>query len=325
MLADLITFAAFMVVSWAGFSLLRRLLLGSSRPKSGLGIGLTAPLPKSSAAAGLQQDLWRAGYYHASARRNFLLLRVLLLLVCVAASGMIIFAVGADNDQATARIAIATAVVASFAYAIPRFHLSVQARQRVARIQQDLPDALDMITMCVTGGLSLEAALERVAQQFDSTHPDLAVELCFVHRQAKLGTLGQALRQFASRIDAPDVKSLTSVVSHAERLGTDVAAALYGYADGIRRRHRQRAEERANKTGIRMLFPLVLCLAPSVFLLLWGPALLQMRDFFTVERGDGGVLSQSLPASFEFGELVEEQTPLMILSAATTERQTPAN
>ena len=185
--------------------------------------------------------------------------------------------------------------------------------------------------MCVTGGLSLESALERVARQFDQTHPDLAVELCFVHRQAQLGSMGQALRQFATRIDTLDVKSLTSVVSHAERLGTDVAAALYGYADGIRRRHRQRAEERANKTGIRMLFPIIFCLAPSVFLLLWGPALLQMSDFFRVERGTEGVLSQSLPAGFQFSDLVDEQTsrgaetrPLTVLSAATR-RDAPAD
>jgi tight adherence protein C len=101
----------------------------------------------------------------------------------------------------------------------------------------------------------------------------------------------KALKEFARRMNAPDVNALASLVSQSERTGTHVASAVTEFADSIRRQFRQRAEERASKTTIRMLFPVIFCLAPPVFILLLGPPVLQLRNFVRQANAPGGVLN----------------------------------
>jgi tight adherence protein C len=150
-----------------------------------------------------------------------------------------------------------------------------------------------MITMCMTGGLPLQHSLARVGTELEATHPDLACELRITGRQMDVGSLGQALRQFADRIDTPDVQSLAAMVNQTERQGTSVAAAFHEFADGVRRARRQRAEEHASKTTVKMLLPIVFCLAPPIYMLLLTPAVIELRAFVLQENRPGGVLSQS--------------------------------
>ena len=252
------------------------------------------PMPDAELDS-LTQDLKRAGFYGNNAAIEFLSTRNILVLGTVFAGG--ILAIMADPTTPLPRsILVITAVVTCFAYLIPRNLLRSQANSRLNRILKGLPDALDIIRMCLTGGLPLRDALLRVAREIDVFHPDVSVELEVVRRHAEADTMAKALKEFSKRMNAPDVNALANLVTQSERTGTHVASAVTEFADGIRRQFRQRAEERANKTSVKLLFPVVICLAPPVFILLLGPPVLQLRSFIRDAHKPGGVLDLHRPA-----------------------------
>jgi tight adherence protein C len=238
----------------------------------------------------LNQDLKRAGYYGMNASLEFRATRnLLILLISLLGMGAAIAAPpGTDLPQ---WMLLITAVSVVAAYALPRAILHGQASKRLGSIQRGLPDALDIIHMCLTGGLPLRDALARVSSEVEFFHSDVAVELEVVRRHAEMDSMTKALREFAARMNAPDVNALASLVTQSERTGTNVAVAVTEFSDGIRRQFRQRAEERAQKTSIRMLFPVLLCLAPPVMILLLGPPALQLRTFLQGARNPGGILN----------------------------------
>ncbi len=237
----------------------------------------------------LEQDLRRAGFYSSSALIEFLFARNTVTVGTLLFGGTA--AVIADPTTSLPQFILnATLVAAALCYLLPRLILRWQANQRLARIEQGLPDALDIIRMCLTGGLPLRDSLERVARDVEFFHPDIAVELEVVRRHAEADSMQKALKEFARRMNAQDVNALSSLVSQTERTGTHVASAVTEFADSMRRQYRQRAEERAGKTSIKMLFPVLLCLAPPVFILLVGPPLLQLRNFIRDAHQPGGVL-----------------------------------
>lgn len=242
---------------------------------------------------GIKRDLSRAGFYSPSALNEYLGTRNLLLLfVAVSAFGL---SWQSQSRPELQRSVILTGwVLGILVFALPRMILRLQANARVARIQKSLPDALDVVTMCLTGGLPLQEALGRVTEEMQYAHPEVATELEIVRKQADANTLSHAMRQFANRIDLPDVRSMAALVSQTERLGTNVATAVREFADSLRRGARFRAEERANKASIKLLFPVILCLAPPVYILLCGPSILQLRQFVMEGNNPGGVLSGGL-------------------------------
>ena len=263
----------------------------SARPKAGVfSRAMSGTIPQmSSEIERIERDLKRAGYYAPTALVEYLATRNALIWLVVIATG--ILAVIAEPGTRTPELLIAGgAVLAAFGYGLPRLVLNWQARRRVNRIQLGLPDALDIIRMCLSGGLPLRASLNRVSQEIVFFHPDIAVEFEIIRRQADADTMAHALRQFARRIDVPDINALAALVMQTDRLGTHVATAITDYADSVRRACRQRAEERASKTSIKMLFPVVLCLAPPIYILLCGPPLLKLRTFVIEANRPGGVL-----------------------------------
>lgn len=271
--------------------------LGSRRPLA-LG-GLTGPLawvfPISDGKKQLvQQDLQKAGYFHRRALEEYLSVRNAALMAWTLFIALALFVVSGTDENWTPQILLSGIGVGVLIYGVPRLVLGALATSRVERIQYGLPDALDMMTMSMTGGLSLQRSLGRVSRELAETHPDLACELAIVGQQTDVGSLEQALGQFAGRINIPDVIGLTAMVRHSERLGSPIAAAFRDYADSIRRERRQRAEERGNKTSVKLLFPVIFCLAPPVYILLLGPAVLELRNFVNRENQPGGVLSQSV-------------------------------
>lgn len=237
----------------------------------------------------LSQDLKRAGYYGSNAPVEFRAMRNLLILLITLLGMGAAIAAKPDSDlpQWLLLITLLSVVVA---YTFPRFMLHTQASKRLGSIQRGLPDALDIIRMCLAGGLPLRDALNRVSREVEFFHSDVAVELEVVRRHADMDSMGKALREFSARMNAPDVNALASLVSQSERTGTNVADAVSEFSDGIRMQFRQRAEERAQKTSIRMLFPVLLCLAPPVMILLLGPPAIQLRTFLQDARNPGGVL-----------------------------------
>lgn len=249
---------------------------------------------------GIERDLRRAGNYRPHAIMEYLATRngLLLAIMCVAVAAA---AAATQNRDALFTIAATTLIASIVCYGFPRMHLHKLANDRVQRIQQGLPDALDVIAMCLTGGVSLRDSMQRVGEELAMSHPDVAREFEIIRVQAEAGSMRQALRQFAQRIDVPDIKSLSAIVGHTERLGTNVALAVKDYADNVRRGRRQRAEEHANKMTVKMLFPVVLCLAPPVFILLCGPPILELREYFSKEG--------SLPSEIRATPLPPVETP----------------
>jgi tight adherence protein C len=148
--------------------------------------------------------------------------------------------------------------------------------------------------MGLTGGLTVQDSLGHVSRELHGSHPDLATEFEIVRRHSELSGLGSAFQQFATRVDCPETVTLAAIVNQSERLGSNINTAIREYADGVRTKLRQSADERASKAGIKLLFPLVLCLAPAAMIILWGPAALELRNFF---RGFTAVENQQVTRS----------------------------
>ena len=312
MFIDLVTIAAFLVITLlifligdkiaGGRRVARSLAAGAKRldnadgryGKSVLGPltqALATIIPQTqSEVRNVERDLKRAGYYRSTALLEYMATRNALIVIILIMTGL--GAVAADPGSKMPELIITVGLITSgLGYALPRFMLRTQAQKRVDRIQKGLPDALDLITMCLTGGLPMSESLERVSSELMFSHRDIAIEFDIIRRQAEADTMANALRQFASRIDTPDINALASLISQTQRMGTHVATAVCDYADSVRRTYRQRAEEQANKTSIKLLFPVVLCLSPPIYILLLGPPVLKLREFVTKEHQPGGVLS----------------------------------
>jgi tight adherence protein C len=260
--------------------------------------GLTAPLAGAlpcgaSKRQQLERYLHHAGHYHRDALTEFLALRHALVLGWIAII-VTFLAVGTEPGDGFLKPAmIVGAVGLVICYTFPRLMLETLAKSRVQRIEHDLPDALDMITMCMTGGLPLSVAMARVSDEMQHSHPDLACELRIVGRQTEAGSMDSALRRFAQRIDAPEVQSLAAIIGQTETQGAGVAMAFQDFADNVRLARRQRADEQGNKTALKLLFPLIFCLAPPVYIMLLAPAAIELRNFVKEEAGPGGLLATS--------------------------------
>lgn len=307
MLVDIATAAAFLILAFIAFLIINALLAGRgavSVAETG-DVALTSsprkpgPIKRLFASAipqmgteieQIRADLLRAGYYQHGALEDYLAMRNVGILLVLGLFGTLVF-LGLPNRDMTPILIVVGLVAAIAMYGLPRLALGRQARSRVARIERGLPDALDMVQMSLTGGLALRDALDRVAGEVQRTHPDIAVELNIIRRQADAGSVGQALRNFANRIDVPDVKALALTVIHTERLGTDVGVAISEFTDQMRLTSRQRAEERASKVGVLLLLPVIFCLVPPVLIAIAGPPLINLKNFLRDENKPGGILN----------------------------------
>ena len=237
--------------------------------------------------------LRQSGHYHAEAVTEFLALRNTLVVGSLLLVVATIVVATDPGDTAMFVVAVGGAIVIALLFAAPRLALESMAKNRTRRIEEGLPDAMDMVTMCMSAGLPLQHAISRVSSEMESSHPDLAFELRIVGRQTEAGSLNSAIQQFAKRMDIPEIHSIAAMVWQADQQGASVAGAFHAFSDQVRLNRRQRAEEAGNKTSIKMLFPLVFCLAPAVYLMLLGPAVMDLREFFRREKQPGGALSVS--------------------------------
>ncbi|MEX0786917.1 MAG: type II secretion system F family protein [Dehalococcoidia bacterium] len=222
---------------------------------------------------GLQQRLVVAG--EPMPLNSFLTLQ----LICVAAFLLLPFMLVLSSGSSFGPIQIL--LVGGFAvvgYLLPQMWLKQRVGQRQTQIIKSLPDSFDLITTCVEAGLGLDAALSRVAEKVEGPFAD---ELSRTLREIGLGKMRrEALTELAQRTDVPDLTTFVNAVIQAELMGSSVGAVLRVQADQLRVRRRQRAEEAAYKAPIKMLFPLVLCIFPTLFIVILGPAAITiMRDF----------------------------------------------
>jgi len=217
--------------------------------------------------------LIQAGYPNASAVPMYLGSRVALPAV-LAISTMILMPALGKSPLATL---IMTIYFGAMGYVLPSMIVSRRIKARQKQMQKALPDALDMLVVSVEAGLGLNQALVRVSEEIDRISPVLSEQLGLVNLEIRAGTSREeALRNLGERTGLQDISSLVGMLIHTERFGTSVAQALRVHADTMRTKRRQRAEEAAAKTTIKLVFPLVFCIFPAMFVVILGPALIQI-------------------------------------------------
>ncbi len=169
-------------------------------------------------------------------------------------------------------------------YLLPDLCLRKLIRGYREVIRRSLPDAIDLLVICVDAGLGIDQGLLRVGQELALSHPQITTELLQIHREQRAGkSRMQAWQDFALRLPLPELQSFTGMLAQTERFGTPVARALSNFGNEMRQKRRQQAEEKAAKTTVKIIFPLVLFIFPSIFLVILGPA------FLNIVRGLSGL------------------------------------
>lgn len=164
-------------------------------------------------------------------------------------------------------------VCAALGYMMPNFFLARRITNRQRDIFESFPDAIDLTTVCVEAGLGLDAALARVGAEMRLKSPILGEELHLVNLELRAGSSRErALRNLALRTGIDEIDSLVAILIQADRFGTSVADSLRVHSDNLRTKRRLRAEEAAAKVPLKLLFPVIFCIFPSLLLVLLGPA-----------------------------------------------------
>jgi tight adherence protein C len=223
----------------------------------------------------LRERMMQAGLYTPNAARVFLVLRLLLLV----GPSVLGFLAGRMGYLEPVRGAFLGGVAGLLGTMAPIFWIDQVKRSRQTKVRRALPDALDVMVVCLQGGLSLPGAMARVARELAMAHPLLAVELNIVERHIRMGrSTGEAVREMAARFDIEELRSMASVLIQAERIGSSVANTLELFADSLRLKRQQRAEEMAHEASVKMLFPTLLFIFPAIFVVILGPAAIQIYE-----------------------------------------------
>ena len=171
---------------------------------------------------------------------------------------------------------------AGMGFLAPELWLRMAIGKRGDFIRKGLPDTLDMLVISVESGLGLDAAFQRVGDEMNKVHPILSEELSLVTMESQMGIpRSEALENFATRTGVDEARSLVGVVNQAERFGTSIAQALRRQSAALRVKRRQAAEEKAQKTTVKLMAPLILFIFPAILVVLAGPAALKMLEMFS--------------------------------------------
>ncbi|HUW32400.1 MAG TPA: type II secretion system F family protein [Planctomycetota bacterium] len=183
---------------------------------------------------------------------------------------------------------ICMAVLVVVGLRMPSFWLARRVKNRRERLRAELPDCLDLMVVCVESGLGIDAALLKISEKMAAGCPDLSAELRMVHLEMQAGQARQeALHHLGDRTGVKEIQSLVAKLIQSDKFGTSIAKSLRVHADAIREKRRQRAEEQAGKTAVKLLIPLVFLIFPALFVAILGPAVIQMLKALT-GSGFGG-------------------------------------
>jgi len=215
-----------------------------------------------------------AGYRSRAALRNFNLAR----LASALGLGGVPLLLSAREAITPETAFLLMALLGLTGYMLPRIVVRMQARRRQHTLKLSLPDALDLLVVCVEAGMGLNQAIVRVSEELSDTHPDIADEFRLVNLEIRAGrTRPEALRSLGERTGVDDIIALAAMIIQTDKFGTSIARSLRVHSDCLRTERRQRAEEAAAKTTIKLIFPLLFCIFPSLFVIILGPAAIQIK------------------------------------------------
>ncbi|RTR38867.1 type II secretion system F family protein [Shewanella canadensis] len=218
--------------------------------------------------------LIHAGLHSENAMAVFSSIRLILLLI---GAGSSVLVLSLYPDLSTMMSVYVVALLVGGAFLLPSLVLKKVATSRMRMLKTGFPDALDLLVVCCEAGLGLMAAMQRVARELALSHPALASELELVCSKVRAGlTVKVALQEFTDRTGLEDIKGLNSAISQSIRLGTGIAETLRVFSDEYRNKRLQEAEEQAAKLAVKMIFPMMLCIWPSFFIVAVGPAVLKV-------------------------------------------------
>jgi tight adherence protein C len=228
-------------------------------------------IPKSPKEMGrLQRRLTRAGYPSTKAAVYFAAAEIITPIVFAA------FVISYWGMRGGIFAVLAAAV----GYMVPGLWLANRTAKRQKEIRNGLPDALDLFIVCVEAGSALDQAIVKASEELAIAYPALAFELRMITTETRAGKPRlEAFKNFAARTGVDDVRALVAMLIQTDRFGTSIAQALRTHADVSRTKRRQRAEERAAKLGVKLVFPLVFCLFPAMYVVVLGPAVIKIMRF----------------------------------------------
>jgi tight adherence protein C len=239
----------------------------------------------------LRTRMIRAGFRGPNALPVFLgsklllaLAPLLILLIVLLVSPFLAVAPGFVINQQFALTTLLPAAIVGFY--LPDLYILRKVHLRQRSIIEAFPDAMDMLVVCVEAGLGLDAAIQRVGDEMIVSHPVLASEFNVLSLELRAGkSREEALRSLADRTGVDDVQALTTLLIQAEHFGTSVAGALREHSNDMRIKRIQRARERAAKLPVKLIFPIILFIFPALFLVILGPALVQIVKGFKAVTG----------------------------------------
>ena len=224
----------------------------------------------------LKRRLIRAGFRNQNAASYFQGARLIATLLFTAGA----LAGGWQRHAALDNLFLGTGAGAAFGYLAPMQYVMLRIRRRQHAIAHGLPNALDLMVVCVESGLGIDQTMLQVAKELQFAHPDICSEFTVMNLELRAGKRrAEALHNLADRTGVEDVKKLVAVLVQTDRFGTSIAQCLRGHAEYLRTMARQRAEEKASKLAVKLVFPIFFCVLPTLFVVTIGPVMVRLvRD-----------------------------------------------
>jgi tight adherence protein C len=223
----------------------------------------------------LKTRLANAGFSKPNAVRNFLAIKLMCLVLGTlfgATYGFISAGFGKDSMMSLV-------MGGGFGFYLPEVAVTLLKSSRQQKIFLQLPDALDLLVVCVEAGLGLDAGMRRISEELNSSAPEVCSELAAANMQLQMGKpRREVLHDLGVRTGVDDMRALVAILIQADRFGSSIAQALRVQSDSMRVKRRQLAEEKAQQTAVKMIFPLVLFIFPGIFVVLVGPAAIQLME-----------------------------------------------
>lgn len=250
--------------------------------KSGMGAMLEKAAPTLSKALQpkteleenkLKVRLANAGYTSPTAPQLYLAIKVATMIAgALIGGGFGLGSFGATQNGLTALV-----LGGGFGFYLPEIVIRFMVKGRQEKIFLGLPDALDLLVVCVEAGLGLDAGMRRVSEEMEDSHPELCQEFAMCNMQLQMGRpRREVLHDLGVRTGVDDVRALVAILIQADKFGSSIAQALRVQSDSMRTKRKQMAEEKAQQTAVKMIFPLVLFIFPGIFVVLVGPAAIMM-------------------------------------------------